>query len=73
MENSNLIDNNKVLTFNKIQQIHSTYFLFEKEVENYCKRAQDADKNCKTMNNFSRSVTLFSKKVLMLLEMYLSI
>ena len=37
MENSNLIDNNKVLTFNKIQQIHSTYFLFEKDVENYAK------------------------------------
>ena len=36
MENSNLIDNNTVLTFNKIQQIHSTYFPFDKEVKNYC-------------------------------------
>ena len=41
MANSNLIDNNTVLTFNKIQQIHSfpNSIPFEKEVENYRKRA----------------------------------
>ena len=43
MANSNLIDNNTVLTFNKIQQIHSTLFPFEKELQNYRKKAlQDA-------------------------------
>ena len=35
---------------------------FEKEVENYRKRAlQNADENGKTMNNFSRNATLFIK------------
>ena len=42
---------------------------FETEVVNYRNRAlQDADKNCKTVNNFARNVTLFIKKALMLLE-----
>ena len=39
MANSNLIDNNTVLTFNKIKQIHSTLFPFEKDLKNYHKRA----------------------------------
>ena len=66
---------NTVSTFNKIQQIHSQlFFPFEKEVENFHKRAlQDADKNGKTMNNLINSVTLVIKKALMLLEMDLSI
>ena len=69
MANCNLINNNTVLTFNKIQQIHSPFFPFEKEVENYHKRAlQNAVKNCKTINNFSRCVTLYIKKALMYLQ-----
>ena len=41
MANSNLIDNNTVLTFNKIQQIHK--FNSENSLQNYRKKAlQDA-------------------------------